>query len=168
MSKTTTSAFDPEYLGPPAKQGDDLVFVFSGFNLNMNFFGQDDDFDEDFARRALLSMSEKICIDKTYVAFRGTKFKNVFVWEEGWNRLCEFVWKAKKRRSAADHIVLRQTFEAMIIAYMEHVAEILGYDQDKIEFWVDPDSDISLRLVKDVAKEWITYPGQWQDWPENN
>lgn len=56
----------------------------------------------------------------------------------------------------------------MIVAYMEHAADLLGYDPQKIEFWVDPDSDIRLLLVKDVAKEWQTYPGQWQDWPENN
>ena len=32
----------------------------------------------------------------------------------------------------------------MIVAYMEHVADLLGYDLQKIEFWVDPDSDIKL------------------------
>lgn len=30
-----------------------------------------------------MHMAEKICIDKTYVAFKGTKFKNVFIREEG-------------------------------------------------------------------------------------
>ena len=32
----------------------------------------------------------------------------------------------------------------MIVAYMEHVAGLLGYDPQKIEFWVDPDSNIKL------------------------
>ena len=67
-----------------------------------------------------------------------------------------------------DHIVLRKAFESMIVAYMEHAAALLGYDPAKIEFWVNPDSDIRMRLLKDTAKEWLTYPGQWQDWPENN
>lgn len=38
MSKTTTSAFDPDYMGPPAHLGDDLVFIFSGFGLGIEFF----------------------------------------------------------------------------------------------------------------------------------
>lgn len=85
MSKTTISAFDPDYMGPPARPGDDLVFIFSGFRLEIEFFGQSKDFDEDAARQALMYMAEKICIDKTYVAFKGTKFKNVFIRKEGWD-----------------------------------------------------------------------------------
>lgn len=115
-----------------------------------------------------MHMAEKICIDKTYVAFKGTKFKNVFIWEEYWDQLRDFVWKARKCRNPTDHLVLRKAFESIIVAYMEHAADLLGYDPQKIEFWVDPDSDIRLRLTKDVAKEWQTYPGPWQDWPENN
>lgn len=168
MSKTTTSAFDHDYIGLPACPGDDLVFVFSGFALEMEFLDRNEDLDEDSARKELASMAEEIHIDKTYVAFDGTKYRNTFLREEGWNQLCDLVWKAKKRKNVADHVALRQAFEAMIVAYMEHVAELLGYDPQKIDFWVNPDSDIRLRLVKDVAKEWKTYPGRWQDWPENN
>ena len=168
MSKTMISAFDPDYMGLPAHPGDDLVFILSGFGLGIEFFDQSEDFDEDAARQILMHMAEKICIDKTYVAFKGTKFKNVFIREEGWDQLRDFVWKAKKHKSVTNHLVLRKAFESMIVAYMEHVADLLGYDLQKIEFWVDPDSDIKLQLAKDVAKEWQTYPGQWQDWPENN
>lgn len=128
MSKTTTSAFDPDYIGPAARPGDDLVFVFSGFGLEMEFLNQDETFNEDEARAALTSMAEKICIDKTYVAFKGTKFKNVFIREDGWNQLCDLIWKTKKRRTALDHLVLRKAFEQMITAYMEHAAYLLGYD----------------------------------------
>lgn len=85
MSKTTTSAFDPDYMGPLARPGDDLVFIFSGFDLGVEFFDQDRDFDENAARRAFERMAEKVYIDKTYVAFKGTKFRNAFIREEGWN-----------------------------------------------------------------------------------
>ena len=57
MSKTTTSAFDPDYFGPPAKRGDDLVFVFSGFMLGVDFLLKDEDLDEDAAREELLRMA---------------------------------------------------------------------------------------------------------------
>lgn len=83
MSKTTTSAFDPEWLGEPARPGDDLVFVFSEFQLEIDFLGGG--LDEDAAREELLAMAEKICIDKTYVDFKGTKYRNVFLREEGWD-----------------------------------------------------------------------------------
>lgn len=38
MSKTMISAFDPDYMGLPAHPGDDLVFIFSGFGLGIEFF----------------------------------------------------------------------------------------------------------------------------------
>ena len=56
----------------------------------------------------------------------------------------------------------------MIIAYMNHAAELLGYDPACIDFSVNPDSSIKTQLIKDTAREWLTYPGPWQDWPENS
>ena len=50
MSQTTISAFDPDYMGLPAHPGDDLVFIFSGFGLGIEFFDQGEDFDEGAAR----------------------------------------------------------------------------------------------------------------------
>ena len=58
-----------------------------------------------------MHMAEKICIDKTYVSFKGTKYRDTFIKEDGWNMLCDFVWKARKRKSATDHIMLRKAFE---------------------------------------------------------
>ena len=113
-------------------------------------------------------MAEEIRIDKTYVKFKNTKYRNVFLKEEGWKQLSEFVWKTGQKYSIMNHMVLRKAFESMIIAYMDHVSMLLGYDPAKIEFRIDPDSEIKLRLAKDTAKEWQTYPGPWQDWPENN
>jgi len=166
MSKTKTSAYEADG-DVPARPGDDLVFVFKDVDLRMEFHGEID-FDEESARRDLLFMAQDIRIDKTYVAFKGTKYENVFLKEEGWNQLSKYVWTPKSERDPTFHIVLRRAFEQMIIAYMGHIADLLEYDPAKIEFWVEPESDIKLRLVKDVAKEWERYPGPWQDWPENN
>lgn len=168
MSKTTTFASGFDCAGKPAKPGDDLVLVFSGFTLCMEFLDYDDGFDERKAAQELEDMAREIWIDKTYVNFEGTKYKNVFLKEEGWNELMSFIWKTKRARSETDHLVLRKAFESMIVAYMEHVAYLLGYEPGQIEFWVHPDSNIEMRMYKDVAKEWQRYPGQWQDWPENN
>lgn len=170
MSKTTTFAFDPDAGGLPAEEGDDVVFVFSGFKLNIEFFVDDEGFDEGKARAELESMAESVWIDRTYVAFKGTKFKNVFLKEKGWDELVDYVWSARKKRGAGweSQMVMRRSFEEMIAAYMDHAAHLLGYDPSRIEFSVDPESDIRVRLFKDTAREWKTYPGRWQDWPENN
>lgn len=145
------------------------MFVFSGFRLDVDFGGAGGEFNEELARGKLLSMASEIWIDKTYVNFEGTKYKSAFLKEEGWNELLRFVWKAKRGRGGiAAKAILRQAFEQMIEGYMEHVAGLLGYDESKIQFTVDPDSEIKVWLVKDTAAEWLTYPGPWQDWPENN
>ena len=167
MSKTLISAFEPNS-GIPAKPGDDLIFVFSDFKLNITFFNENDDFDENKVKKFLKLISKEIWIDKTYVDFEGTKYKNVFLKEDGWNQLSEFVWKPINKKNKINHIVLRNAFESMIIAYMEHISFLLGYDPSQIEFQVDPNSNIKLRLLKDTAKEWLTYPGSWQDWSEYN
>lgn len=164
MSRKQTSASDHDV---PAEPGDDLVFVFSGFGLNVNFLSEDPGFDRDQAKRDLLQMAEEIRIDKTYVSFEGTRYKNVFLREDGWNTLSKYIWQTDCK-SPGMRAVMRKAFESMITAYMEHVADLLGYDSAYIDFQVDPDSDIKLKLVKDTAREWERYPGPWQDWPENN
>lgn len=142
--------------------------MFQDVPLRVDFIGDGLGYDKERARQDLLQMAEDIRVDKSYVAFKGTKYKNVFLTEEGWNALLSYIWRAKDRATPVDQVVLRKAFESMIVAYMQHIADVLGYDSAYVEFQVDPESDIRTRLVKDTAREWERYPGPWQDWPQNN
>ena len=164
-TKTSVLEFDD---GIPAEPGDELVFCFSGFRLNIDFDNDDDYYNEDDIISSLQDCAKEIWIDKTYVNFSGTKYKNVFLKEDGWNILRTYVWQIFNKRNKKCHEILRTAFESMIVSYMEHIASLMGLDPNTIDFYVDPDSKIDLRLYKDTAKEWLTYPGPWQDWPENN
>jgi len=166
MSKTTISAFGSDKAGTPADPGDDFTLIISGFRLEIDSLENEKDLDE--IKKEFDLISEEIWIDKTYVDFKENKYEFVFLREDGWNELKRFIWKIYDNYSIETHMIIRKTLESIIISYMEHMAVQLGYDPELLYFSVDPDSDINIRLIKDTAKEWLTYPGRWQDWPENN
>lgn len=167
MSIKTTLNFN--YPELPAKPGDDLIFVISGFELEIIFSNKNKTIDEVEAWENLQHIAEEIWIDKTYVKFKGNKYKNTFLKEDGWNSLLSYVWKVnKKNANIMDQIILRKAFESMILAYMDHILDLLNYDPNLIDFKIEPSSYIKIRILKDTAKEWKTYPGCWQDWAENN
>jgi hypothetical protein len=156
---STTLNFD--YPEIPASPGDDLIFVISNFELDIIFSNKNKTIDEVEAWENLQHMAKEIWIDKTYVKFKGNKYKNTFLREDGWNLLLSYVWKTNKKNNIMDQIILRKAFESMILAYMDHILNLFNYDPNLIEFQINPNSYINIRILKDIAKEWKIYPGCW-------
>jgi hypothetical protein len=86
---STTLNFD--YPEIPASPGDDLIFVISNFELDIIFSNKNKTIDEVEAWENLQHMAKEIWIDKTYVKFKGNKYKNTFLREDGWNLLVSYV-----------------------------------------------------------------------------
>ena len=168
MAKKTTLALNFDYPELPDKPSDDLIFIISDFELEIIFSNKNTTIDEVEAQENLQYMAKEIWIDKTYVKFKGNKYKNTFLNENGWNLLLSYVQKANKKNNIIDQIILRKTFESIILAYMDHILNLLNYDPYLIDFRIKPSSYIKIQILKDVAKEWKKYPGCWQDWAENN
>ena len=54
---------------------------------NVKAYVYDEIFDDDEAdkiQKAVIAFSREISIDKTYVAYKGTKYENTFLTEKGW------------------------------------------------------------------------------------
>jgi len=62
-------------------------------------------------------LSKEIYIDKTYVDYEGTKYEKTFMYEDGWNNLCNLVKKTKygKKATKDEDDQLRESYKAMII-----------------------------------------------------
>lgn len=62
-------------------------------------------------------LSREIVIDKTYVDYKGTKYEKTFMYEDGWNSLCELVMKTKfgKKATRDEDARLRESYKAMIV-----------------------------------------------------
>jgi hypothetical protein len=42
---------------------------------------------------------------------------------------------------------------------MDYILKIFDYDPNLIDFKINPNSYIKVRVLKDILKEWETYPG---------
>ena len=107
--------------------------------------------------------SKEVCIDKTYVDFKGTKYRKTFMSEDGWDRLCEFVSQTDgKRISRAQKAELVDTYRVMIACYLYQLMQEMGYDQRGM--YIEVGKQFAVKVEEDATREWERYPGDWRTW----
>lgn len=145
----------------------DLLFNFKYVCINYEMC--DDAIDKETQKRianALKVLTKEICIDKSYVDFAGTKYEKAFLREDGWNELCDLVFKTKfgTKCSYADNELLVDAYKSMIVCYLYQTLSDLGFDIDNIRLEVADNAKFMVKIDKDTFKEWKHYPGKWQTW----
>ena len=71
----------------------DLEIKISYANVKAHIYDEffnDDEINE--IQEAVAVFSREICIDKTYVAYKGTKYEKTFITEKGWKQLCKLLY----------------------------------------------------------------------------
>jgi hypothetical protein len=79
-------------------------------------------------------MANNIYVDKSYVQFKGNKHEDTFMLEEGWKQFCKLAidtnfnknWTIQKDR------LLFETYQVLIVAYIEEILKKYGYDCEHI------------------------------------
>lgn len=111
----------------------------------------------------LASATREICIDKTYVDFKGTRYKKTFMSEEGWNKLCEFIKDTGgKNLTRTQRAELVDTYRIMIACYLYQLFHDLGYDERGL--YIEIGKKFSVKVEEDTVREWERYPGDWRTW----
>jgi hypothetical protein len=119
--------------------------------------------DREDVRGYLASATREICIDKTYVDFKGTKYKKTFMSEEGWDRLCEFIKQTGgKNLTKTQRAELLDTYRVMIACYLYQLLQDLGYDERGM--YIEVGKRFSVKVEEDTIREWERYPGDWRTW----
>lgn len=113
-------------------------------------------------------LSKEIVIDKSYVQFKDNKHEDVFILEEGWNSVCKLAIDTKygKNATKSENLILMESYMLMILCYLYHCLEILGYSSDGIIIDFTNKSKFMVEIHKDTINEWKYYPGKWQTWEQ--
>ena len=136
---------------------------------NVKAYVYDEIFDDDEAdkiQKAVVAFSREISIDKTYVAYKGTKYENTFLTEKGWKNLCKLLHDTDfgKNASAKQHEILQTSYYLMIISYIYMCLKEIGYESDGIVLELQEKSTYMVQIKPDTYKEYKRYPGKWQTW----
>lgn len=107
-----------------------------------------------------------IVIDKSYVEFKENKHEDVFMLENGWNELCDLVYKTNfgKKATKSQNNAMHESFSLMIMCYIYLFLENLSYDTDMVILEFDKNSKFMVEYSEDNIQEWKHYPGKWQTW----
>lgn len=100
-------------------------------------------------------MSKRIVIDKTYVSYEGSRWKNAFLVEDKWYELLDLIKKTEygKKASAEEMEEITQSLMVIGMVYIYQVLACFGYDNDEIK--VDPLSEeFDSYYDVDNRKDW--------------
>ena len=144
----------------------ELLFIFKYVCVN---YEMNDELDEETQARvnnALKLLTKEIYIDKTYVDFKGTKYKKTFLREDGWKELCDLVFKTKfgNKCKKDDNDRMLEAYSSIIVCYLYQALSDLGFDVENIHLEIADQSRFMVEFHKDVCEEWKTYVGPWQSW----
>ena len=157
---------------PKIKKWDgEIIYVFrdvcADFDLNPDVYGEQD---AKKISEMLNVLTREIWIDKTYVDFKGTKFKKTFMYEDGWNALHELILDTDygKKCTKYQRETIDGAYRKILIEYIRMVFNDMGWDTENLAFYIDDKTSFNVEYYPDVAEEWKRYKGEWQTWPENN
>lgn len=94
-----------------------------------------DDFDYKKIRDLVRGLGKNIYIDKTYVCYEGTRWKDAFINEENWYMLLELIRKTDYGNNCTER-ELREINECLMaigLTYMYKLLEKYGYKPENIE-----------------------------------
>lgn len=101
-------------------------------------------------------MSKEIWIDKTYVVFKGSIWKDAYIDEKRWYELIEMIkpqlFGKKITQKNKDTITI--AILAIVINYMYNILEKYGYSIDDIDICVSKGSDMRVAYYNDTRTTW--------------
>lgn len=112
--------------------------------------------------------NDAIVIDKSYVAYDGTKYEKCFIREQGWNELLKLMQQTDygKNATTKQNTILNAAYNLLMSNY---VIEVLDdtfefFDRDGIDVKLKDKKYFMIEVLDDTYKEWQRYPGKWQLW----
>ena len=98
-------------------------FIFNFYNIKLDIFIDPTVYSEsdiEYITYIVSILSRDIYIDKTYVLYENTKYTKTFMYEYGWNELCEIIQinKNRKKITKYENELLYGIYEQMIAQYI--------------------------------------------------
>lgn len=114
-----------------------------------------DDYDFKEIRRIVKGMSREIWIDKTYVAYKGSRWENAFIVEKNWYKLTQLIWETElgKNVTADEKEEIDQSIMVIGLTYLYQVLESYGYECEHIDLSYIIDS-FTVEYQEDHRTSW--------------
>ena len=147
----------------------ELEFILLNVQFDVSF---DEDVFDESERNEIIdfvnSLSHEIPVDKTYVDFKGTNFKDTFLTEEGWNALCDTILDSSfcKYIHPRNHETIVDAFVTIARCYIYQCLLSRYGNVEHIIAMVRPNTSFDVVICKDCSNEWKKYPGKWQTWKD--
>lgn len=102
------------------------------------------------------AMSQHIYIDKTYVAYKGTRWRDAFIVEKTWHRFCKLIVDTHFGNDAGEKIndYILNCLEMLAETYLYQILARYGYDPEFIELSFPEGSDIMSDYEIDRRTSW--------------
>lgn len=122
-------------------------------NVNENIYSPDD---KKRLTYILNTMSKNILIDKTYVNFKGSRWKDAFIVEDMWYELCKLIIKTDfgRKCNKRDNEEITECLLMMAITYLYSIAMSYDFDPENIDICFKKKSKFKASYELDKRNTW--------------
>lgn len=104
-------------------------------------------------------MSKNIFIDKTYVVFKGNRWKDAFIIEEKWEELIDILIEFKTMKKYNKYYpsykkFINSAFFTFTIVYLSGILDKYGYDPEELNIKFNQECDYSFEVKPDFRTNW--------------
>ncbi len=102
------------------------------------------------------NMAKDIWLDKTYVNFKGNRWKDNFIVEDRWYELIKVILKSDfgKKASKRTDTMITESLLVLSLTYLYQIAGKYGFDAEDIDISFDPKTKLKVEYIEDTQKDW--------------
>lgn len=102
------------------------------------------------------ALSKNIWIDKTYVRYKGSRWKDAFIQEKSWYKLCNLIIDTEfgQKSSFYEDRFITESLIVLSITYLYSILCKYGYDVQYIILDVKDNSKFKVTYEMDNRKRW--------------
>jgi hypothetical protein len=110
----------------------------------------------DEIKNIVKKLSKHIYIDKTYVKFKGSRWKDAFIKEKSWNKLCNVIIDTNMTQNASpyEERFITESLVTISISYMYSLLCKYNYDINYICLDVKNNSKFKVSYMIDKRQKW--------------
>lgn len=101
-------------------------------------------------------LAKNIWIDKTYVNFKGNRWKDNFIVEEKWYELMRVILKSNfglKANKKTENIIT-ESILVLSLTYLYQMASKYGYDPENIDISLNTKTKLKVEYIEDTQTDW--------------
>jgi hypothetical protein len=102
------------------------------------------------------NLAQNIWIDKTYVNFKGNRWKDAFIYEDKWYDLIRTIIKTDfcRKASLMDKEIIGASILVLALTYLNKMLEKYGYDPEDVDISFESNKKLNIEYLEDTQTDW--------------